>query len=410
MDDINIKNFYIQQITDDFYPYWKKFEDQKYGGVLNCIDNRGEKLLAQDKFTWSQGRYLWVLSKLIELSENKSIGGLDLDHLKRQAKMTYEFIKTNAIYGDTRCYYLLDQKGGSMRDPVSGEYDASIFADCFALIGMAEYARILNVASEVKLVTSLYESIKRRILADNYKTEPYPIPEGYKNHSIPMIMVNTTYEFMLMLEHFGMDLDEHRNYLLELVEGILDDFHEDNLIREFVSNDNNRNVKMLDRHINPGHTIEDMWFIIEALQKYGNLEHYLETIILISKKTFNLGWDEEYGGLLRYVDKQGGPPVGEIDDFSYTRLIQDTHDMKLWWPHSEALYLPLLLHKLTGNEEHMDWYKEVHDYVFETFPNTEVGEWIQIRERDASPVEKVVALPVKDPFHILRNFIKIIEL
>ena len=37
-------------------------------------------------------------------------------------------------------------------------------------------------------------------------------------------------------------------------------------------------------------------------------------------------------------------------------------------------------------------------------------EWIQIRTREGYPQEKVVALPVKDPYHIIRNVILIIEL
>ncbi len=38
------------------------------------------------------------------------------------------------------------------------------------------------------------------------------------------------------------------------------------------------------------------------------------------------------------------------------------------------------------------------------FPNPDksVGEWIQIRDREGRPESKVVALPVKDPFHIVR--------
>ena len=52
----------------------------------------------------------------------------------------------------------------------------------------------------------------------------------------------------------------------------------------------------------------------------------------------------------------------------------------------------------------LDWYWKAHDYTFETFPNPDriVGEWIQIRDRQGSPESKVVALPVKDPFHIAR--------
>ena len=88
----------------------------------------------------------------------------------------------------------------------------------------------------------------------------------------------------------------------------------------------------------------------------------------------------------------------------------DTWDMTLWRTHSEILYLFPLLYKLTGDKEMADLYKKSSDYVFATFPNHELGEWIQIRKRDGTPEEKLVALPVKDPFHILRNFIKIVEL
>ena len=49
------------------------------------------------------------------------------------------------------------------------------------------------------------------------------------------------------------------------------------------------------------------------------------------------GWDEEYGGLLYFVDADGKPP---------TRL---EWDMKLWWPHAEALYALLLAFHLSGD-------------------------------------------------------------
>jgi N-acylglucosamine 2-epimerase len=54
----------------------------------------------------------------------------------------------------------------------------------------------------------------------------------------------------------------------------------------------------------------------------------------------------------------------------------------------------------------------VHEYTFRVFPNPDqgIGEWIQIRDREGAPESKVVALPVKDPFHITRNLILIVDL
>jgi N-acylglucosamine 2-epimerase len=94
------------------------------------------------------------------------------------------------------------------------------------------------------------------------------------------------------------------------------------------------------------------------------------------------------------------------------RLVLDDWASKLWWVHSEALYTTLLLYDRTGDEEFLSWFEKIYQYVFSTFPNPdkEIGEWIQIRTREGKPQEKVVALPVKDPYHITRNVILLIEL
>ena len=66
----------------------------------------------------------------------------------------------------------------------------------------------------------------------------------------------------------------------------------------------------------------------------------------------------------------------------------------------------------TVSYTHLDVYKrQVSDYVFSTFPAEEEGkEWLQIRDREGRPESKIVALPVKDPFHIMRNLIMILDL
>ena len=91
--------------------------------------------------------------------------------------------------------------------------------------------------------------------------------------------------------------------------------------------------------------------------------------------------------------------------------LTENWDNKLWWVHSEALYALILAYEHTGDEKFMDRYWKAHDYVYNTFPNpdNEIGEWIQIRDRQGNPEEKVVALPVKDPYHITRAFMHLIK-
>ena len=94
------------------------------------------------------------------------------------------------------------------------------------------------------------------------------------------------------------------------------------------------------------------------------------------------------------------------------RQVREGWGDKLWWVHSEALYTTLLCYHRTGEARFLEWHEKVFSYTFRTFPNRdpEVREWKQICKRDGSPQDKVVALPVKDPFHITRNLILILEL
>ena len=85
-----------------------------------------------------------------------------------------------------------------------------------------------------------------------------------------------------------------------------------------------------------------------------------------------------------------------------------------WLPISSTGHMILIdeILKLDVSKEFLEMFLKVFDYTYKTFPNPDrnIREWIQIRTREGAPQEKVVALPVKDPYHIIRNVILIIEL
>ena len=228
---------YVDLIQDDFVPYWNRFYDEEKGGILNCINNEGDQKLSDNKFTWSEGRYLWILGRLYELKQQGVLPKLDEEGLLRQMQGTYGFLTQHSIYGDNICCYLLDRDGNKLEDKRTGRYDASIFADCFALIGMAQYTKAARLKENLTAVEALYESIVARIESGEFLTEPYPIPEGYRVHSIPMIMVNTTYEYIKMRERFDLPCEQQIAYGLEKVRSILEDLYRGGYIRERVSTD-----------------------------------------------------------------------------------------------------------------------------------------------------------------------------
>lgn len=411
MDGFQIKELYRKQLEEDFLPYWFQYVDQEHGGILNCINNYGDRLLAGDKFTWSQGRWLWVLSKVYELQRKGLLHTAPREDLEKWMAGTWDFLVSHSIYDDHICCFVLTREGEKKEDAATGRYDASIYADCFALIGMSAYVRVMGCAERYPAVEALYRSIRARVEKNDYLTQPYPIPEGFYTHGIPMILLNSVHEYIRMKQSLGMQVQQDVDYARGKLEFILTELYDGNgHIFEYKRAGAQDPQTVLERHLKPGHTLEDAWFWVEFLEEFGGLQEQLPKIEKIVRDTFAVGWDEEQGGVFCFVDYRGGKPRGTRFGGAQEQLILDTWDTKLWWVHSELLYLFLKMYRVTGNEAYLDDYQKSADYAFKVFPNRETGEWIQIRRRDGTPEDKVVALPVKDPFHIVRNFIKIVEL
>ncbi len=146
------------------------------------------------------------------------------------------------------------------------------------------------------------------------------------------------------------------------------------------------------RLIVPGHAIESMWFMIHIFQRHGDEARVRQAIDCI-RWHLELGWDKEYGGIVRAIDPEGLPPWNVLTDG------------KIWWVHTETLYALLLAYSICKEQWCLDWFQRVHDYSFSHFPVPEYGEWIQNLDRQGNKANTSVALPVKDPFHLARSLI-----
>lgn len=407
MDRQSLKNQYIENLSTQFIPFWEDAIDERFGGVFTCFSNSGTELVSEDKYTWSQGRFLWLTEALLTL-KNQGIIELN-DKWEANFKKTYTFLIEHTMMESGHIAFAVKKDGQKIKE----QMDTSIFADCFFVIGVSAYAKYNKDLNAFNIAYKTFEKIKERIASNNFRSEPYPIGKAYTSHSIPMILLNVSEEMHLAAEalkdqridSLKTDMDYFLNVILQLTteRRIIEMKHED----AGVSN-------LLTTHLNPGHTLESIWFMIHAMKRTDHKDYksIVQRLEKIARYAIEKGWDEINGGLLRFVHENGGGPKGEVEGTTLETLIKDTWDMKLWWPHSEALYTTLLLSEVTQDFSWLEMYKQIEQYVFKTFPNEDalIGEWIQIRDRQGNPAEKVVALPVKDPFHIIRNFVLIIKL
>ena len=119
------------------------------------------------------------------------------------------------------------------------------------------------------------------------------------------------------------------------------------------------------RTLNPGHAIEGAWFIMLE-GKLRDDDSLIRTGCEMLDWMWERGWDEEYGGILYFVDVKGLP----VQEY--------WHDMKFWWPHTEAIIATLLAYQLTGNPKYADWHKKVHDWTYSHFPDPRTRRMVRL--------------------------------
>ena len=409
--------FYQNELKSNMLGFWlPRCEDKEYGGFLNCFDNSGEHLVSHDKYAWSQGRFVWLFARLAGTSA-PVFSQAEREEFLRLAKNGAAFLMEHVLLGedDWRCSFLMERDGTHKEVNPGDPLDMSIYADCFVVLGLGMYSAVSGDEEAYSFAKNLYESIVARVQAGTFNTLPYPLSKRFRAHGIPMILDNTARELLRAAELYDAEYAERlKQDMAGFAADILMNFTDgEQVVHEVITAENEMFPQVLGQHQNPGHTIEDVWFLLDAAEiceKPG----WKKQIYLMAKKALQNGWDEEYGGLLHFCGIDGGEPVGDdtgVADEPMTKQLSGWGD-KLWWVHSEALYSTLRCYLETGDEEFLSWHNKVFNYVYHTFPNRdpEIREWKQIRMRSGEAQEKVVALPVKDPFHIIRNLILIIEM
>lgn len=391
-------------------PWWEGRALDGLPGVRTCFTNRGE-LLSADRVTWSQGRWAWVAA---ELALDGGSGRLPVAAAEwaERSRSTALMLARRARMADGRTHFRLTAEGVPPAGMPADESAASVFADLFAVLGISAALRAPAVPgggaeAETEAETEELRAAAAHILsaasaaiaAGTARTEPYPVPAGFRDLASPMTLLHTASEAQRAGVPGAREI-AHSAWSELLGEGGL---LSATSWWEFRPDAEADRDTLLARHVTPGHLLELAWMIEHAAEADPALETpaWLPDLAL---RALELGWDAEHGGVLRYVDREaGGEPRGRrLDGDRYEDLVTATWDTKLWWVQVESLYAARMLGERHARADLIAWADRIAAYTFATFPDPEGAEWLQIRTRSGEPLDAVVALPVKDPFHIIR--------
>lgn len=369
---------YRKDLVTNILPFWiKNGWDRENGGCYTCLDRDGS-LMDTMKSVWFQGRFAYVLAKAYNQIEKR-------EEWLDACKSCIDFIEKYCFDADGRMFFEVTATGVPVR---KRRY---VFSETFAAIAMAQYAVASGEQAYAEKAVGLFKDIL------HYRGTPGLLEPKYregfiaKGHSLCMILIDTAARIREAIDD---------PVLTRQIDDSIAELRRDFIKPEFkaILETVGPNGELLDsiagRTINPGHSIETAWFILEEA-RYRNWDPELTELgLTLLDWSWNWGWDKVHGGINYFRDCLNRPS-------------QDYwHDMKFWWPQSEAIIATLYAYLASGEMKYLEMHKQISDYTYSRFPDEEYGEWFGYLHYDGTLSQPAKGNMFKGPFHIPRMMLK----
>lgn len=381
-----------EELLLEVVPFWeKRVVDSEYPGYLNCFDRQGN-LFDTKKPGWFVGRTMYTFAALYNTIEQQE-KWLDISRAGRR------FLNGSFYAGKGRFQQMMSREGKILNGPVS------IFTDHFVVKGLYEYLkacpqeeRLKDKEFAEKLSDNLFNNVE-----DPQVLALEGIRPGYQKHAVNFMTL------LVALESRDLFGDKYREILKNCVEKSLYEFASDAYEApfEYIGTDGKPKPEGEGRLIDPGHTMEAMWFSMKAGEKCGNTE-YGKRAMKILDWVIERCYDEEYGGFYQHVDLDG-----RLEDRflvnDYAGIPAAWND-KIWWVQAEGLYALAMSALYHENEKHFTYFMKMYDYIQHYFRDKEYGEWFSILSRDGRIVSDYKGFELKGPYHVPRCLMQLVTL
>jgi N-acylglucosamine 2-epimerase len=366
---------YRDGLLNDTLPFWTRHStDYDSGGFFTFLQADGTRY-STDKPMWIQGRAAWLFARLFNDVEQR-------EEWLELSRHGIDFLLQHGFDTDGRMFYLVTRDGRPLR---KRRY---LFTETFGAIALAEYARATGDSAILDRAKQLYRKILYLHRTPG-ALEPKVIPttRSLRSHAMPMILIATSQVMRLADED-----TLYEDVIADSIHDILTNFVKPELrvLLETVNSDGTFLDDPDGREVNPGHAIETSWFLMQESLRNGGQSDLLAKACQILDWSLEIGWDDKCGGLLYFRDCRGLPSV------------RYEHDMKLWWPHTEAIYATLLAYYATRDSRYLEWHRKIHDWAYSHFPDRVHGEWFGYLHRDGSRSTDLKGNLWKGPFHLPR--------
>ena len=378
-------------LLNQVVPFWtERVVDPLHGGYRTCFDSNGT-LYNSNKHGWFLGRTMYTFSVLCQEFGTRP-------EWLSIAKAGYDFMEASSV-GDGRFALLLSPENAVLNGA------ESIFTDHFVVKGLINYLYTLgNQASpqELEQARALLDKLLEHLTKPDVLLAECP-DTRFQKHAVNFMTLAVLIESTKL---FG---SAYHDKLLECVNRSLYQFASDALHAplEYITPSGNPLPVGPGRLIDAGHTMESLWFAMEAAPILGHPEWNARAAQVLNW-VIDSCWDEECGGFFQHVDYEHKKPEDAYltTDYDGTPVAWDD---KIWWVQAEGLIALCMSAVNNQNEAHWNLFVKLYQYVCQYFVSPENGEWYSFLHRNASILSDLPGSMHKGPYHVPRCLMMLVK-
>jgi len=367
-----LADFYRTELMNDCVPFWfPRAIDPIHGGFLHCFDHDGT-LVDDDKSVWAQGRMSWMLLTLYKEMERR-------EEWLEWGTAGLRFLEEKCVDPtDGRMYFHVTREGRPIR---KRRY---AYSESFAAIANAVHASVTGMERSAERALHWFERFT------DWNFTPGRMPPKHTDQR-PLIGLGPRMITLVTAQEIEVQLGRSTlttawiDRCLEEIESLFVK-PELRVVMENVCPDGTISDHFDGRLLNPGHAIEGAWFILEEARR-RNDSRLVQLGCFMLDWMWERGWDADHGGLYYFRDVHNKP----VQEY--------WHEMKFWWPHSEALIATLHAFRATGDRRHLERHLLCRDWAFTHFGDPVHGEWFGYLNRNGTRSSRLKGSLWKSFFH-----------
>lgn len=348
---------YQQALLRQAVPFWLKYSrDNQCGGYFDLLSTTGS-VIEGDKSVALQAQQTWAFSWLYNTLDGQPAW---LDHARHGASFLSRFAHNETL----TCYAQLDRRGRPVA-PAS-----NLAADAFTVMA---YAQLYSATSEDEWALLARQTFAALLDQRSFiRAEQAQRIGGFRqlrHLSEPVALLKATLDMQPLLneETWKETLD---TVLHELLNEFLD--RRTDVLREYVLPEGGFVNTPEGRRLHVGLTFQAAGYVLDTFTQSGavsagnRLGDHRKLALQVVNWCLRLceqAWDELAGGLNLFMDVKNQPSI-----FS-------TRGQKWAWVHLEAVSALTKGYFYTRHPDCPKWFKRIHDYTFQHFPDLKNAGW-----------------------------------